>query len=226
MVSSRLIFSYGFFLGVVPALLFLGWNYLRLSGLLLIVTIGAIVLMLLAFILFFYFVFHPLLVGKVANRILRLFPCLVCDPERIRGIIEREVTKFNGSLRLLLQADWWRLALIVGYTAVIWGLFFAIAPVLLMGLGIEVPWVTATARQIVLYFLVAFVPLPGASGVAEVGYASFFASLVPRPMLAGLVAVWRSLTYFSGIVAGAPFLVHLAREPARNEPYHRQMPLG
>jgi uncharacterized protein (TIRG00374 family) len=219
MVSVRLLLTFGFFVMAVPAILLFGWHFLQLSRLLLLAAIGAVVLMLILSALFFYFVYRPPLVERLAARLLRLVPFrpLSHNPEQLASSIEREVAKFNRTLSLLLRAGWGSLALLIGYTVAIWGLFFAVAPLLLLNLGLEVPWVAATARQIVLYFLLTYVPLPGASGVAEVGYASLFASLVPRPLLAGFVAWWRLLTYYSGIVVGAPLLLHLAREAARAE---------
>lgn len=216
MVSVRLLLTFGFFVVTVPALLFFGWRSLELSPLLLVAAICAVIIMLVSFTLFFYFVYRPPLVVGLARRVLGLLPFrrLLHNPEQMAVSIEQEVAKFNRTLSLLLRAGWRNLALLVGYTVAIWALFFAVAPVLLLGLGFEVPWLAATARQIVLYFLFSYVPLPGASGVAEVGYASMFASLVPRPLLAGFVAGWRLLTYFSGIAVGAPFLVRLARQPA------------
>lgn len=216
MVSVRLLLTFGFFVVTVPTLLLFGWQSLQLSHLLLVVAICAVAVMLLSFALFFYFVYRPPLVVRLATGILGLMPVrrLLPNPEQVMVSLEQEVVKFNRTLSLLLRAGWRNLAVLIGYTVLIWALFFAVAPVLLLGLGFEVPWLAATARQIVLYFLFSYVPLPGASGVAEVGYASMFASLVPRPVLAGFVAGWRLLTYFSGIAVGAPFLIRLARQPA------------
>lgn len=214
MVSVRLLLTFGFFAVAVPALLLCGWHALELSRWLVAAAIGAVAIMLASFFLFFYFVYRPPLVERLASRFLRVVPfrLFLHNPEQIAAAIEKEVVKFSRTLTLLLQGGWGNLTLLIAYTIAIWALFFGVAPVLLLGLGLKVPWFTATARQIVLYFLLTYVPLPGASGVAEIGYASLFAPLVPRSMLAGFVGAWRFLTYYAGLVAGAPLLVRLTRE--------------
>ncbi|MGB9887116.1 MAG: lysylphosphatidylglycerol synthase transmembrane domain-containing protein [Moorellales bacterium] len=214
MVSVRLLLTFGFFVVTVPLLLLVGWKVLHLSWPLLAAAVAAVALMLLSFVLFFYFVYRPTLVEKMAWRIMRWLPIgRLRNPEAWTGRIEQEVAKFGHTLSLLLRCGWRSLGFLAGCTVAIWALFFSVAPVLLWGLGYPVPWAAATIRQILLYFLFSYVPLPGASGVAEVGYASLFASLVPSSVLAGFVATWRLLTYYAGVAVGAPMLLRLARAP-------------
>ncbi|MCR4419770.1 MAG: lysylphosphatidylglycerol synthase transmembrane domain-containing protein [Clostridia bacterium] len=216
MVSVRLLLTFGFFLVTVPLLLIFGWGVLQLSWPLLVAAVAAVAVMSVSFGLFFYFVYRPPLVEKMAYRVLLWLPArrFRVDARSLAEGVEKEVTKFGRTLSLLVRSGMRKLVLLTVYTVAIWLLFFSVAPVLLLGMGYPVPWAAATIRQVLLYFLFCYVPLPGASGVAEVGYASLFASLVPAPVLAGFVATWRLLTYYAGIIAGGPLLVRLARAPA------------
>jgi uncharacterized protein (TIRG00374 family) len=216
MVSVRLLLTFGFFVVAVPALLLCAWPLLGLTRWLLAAAVVAVALMAASFGLFFYFLCRPPLVERLARWAFERVPLRYVqrNPERVATGIQQEVAKLNRTLRLLLRSGWAKLAALVVYTVAIWGLFFAVAPVLLLGLGVEVPWLVALTRQVILYFLFAYLPLPGASGAAEVGYASIFAAVVPKPLLAGFVAAWRFLTYYAGIAVGGPLLVRLVREPA------------
>lgn len=224
MVSARVVFTFGFFLVMVPLLLLTAWRFLALEDLFFPAAMGVAV-MLVFFSLFFYFLYRPQIVQKAALRLFTARPVayFVRDPGRLAIKIEREVVKFGSTLGLLWRTGCWNLIILTVYTFLIWGLFFTVAPVLLQGLGLHISWLAALGRQIVIYFLFTYVPLPGASGVAEVGYASLFASMMPKSLLIGFVAAWRLLTYYLGMMTGAPLLLHLAREPRLPVDHHAVM---
>lgn len=49
----------------------------------------------------------------------------------------------------------------------------------------------------------AFVPIPGGTGGLEYGYLRFFGSFVTGPILRASMLLWRSLTYYLGLICGA-----------------------
>jgi len=96
--------------------------------------------------------------------ILTLLSCL--PPQRQAGL-RRRVTEFSSFFRSLLFTPRKKaLFLILLLSFLYWGIFFSIGWVLARGLGSPVPWTIMAARQMVLHFLLGYVPLPGAGGVA------------------------------------------------------------
>ncbi len=58
------------------------------------------------------------------------------------------------------------------------------------------------ARQLVLWIVLSISPTPGSSGVAELGLPSFLGDLTGVGYMAGVVLIWRIMTYFIYLLAG------------------------
>ena len=54
-----------------------------------------------------------------------------------------------------------------------------------------------------VYLIGAFVPIPGASGGIEYGFAQFFGNFIEAPHTSAILIVWRFITYYLGIIIGA-----------------------
>lgn len=52
----------------------------------------------------------------------------------------------------------------------------------------------------------AFVPIPGGTGGLEYGYTCFFGNFIKGPVLHASMLIWRSITYYLGLIIGAIFL--------------------
>jgi uncharacterized protein (TIRG00374 family) len=91
------------------------------------------------------------------------------------------------------------------------GTFVFIAPTLVLGMGLEVPVATAVFIQIILTYLLVFVPTPGGSGVAEAGSASLYSVIVPTALLGIYVVLWRFFTAYLGQIIGSFFVLRLLR---------------
>ncbi|APC08683.1 lysylphosphatidylglycerol synthase transmembrane domain-containing protein [Neomoorella thermoacetica] len=110
---------------------------------------------------------------------------------------------FNSGAAAILKVTLW--------TAVIWGALFVMGPLLLLGLGVHTSWLVLIARQIVIYFIISTVPLPGGSGLAELGAATVFRPLLPGSLLPGFIAAWRFFTYYLQLLVGGPILWYSLR---------------
>lgn len=212
---ARLFLNLGFFAVVSPPLFYWYREGLNLPG-----PLGGLVLGV-AFGLsglifaFFYLLYRSDLGERLLSAIARHLPAAWSArlPEGAAAWRER-LDAFRSSLAALFLAGWRPLLLLIGLTALYWLGFFSLAFLLIRSLGVEVTYGTTLVRQLLYYFLVSYVPLPGAGGVAELGLALLLAPLVPRPFLPGVVAAWRFLTYYLNILVGGPFLWLLLRQPA------------
>lgn len=144
------------------------------------------------------------LVGRYARR----------DPAAAAATARKVARDLSRSFRLVADAPPALILQIVILTLAFWVAFFAIGPLLLEAFGVEVPYAMVFIRQVVVYFLVAYVPLPGGSGVAELGLAYAFSSFLRGGQLLSFVALWRLLTYFLPIFVGAVFFALESRKLA------------
>lgn len=114
----------------------------------------------------------------------------------------KQVLQFNKSFQLLLGHPK-EMILTFLYTAMYWFLFFLIAPLLLSAMGIQLDFVLVIIIQVLIFFVLPFLPTPGGSGVAELGFVSLFSFFVPEHLLGIYVGGWRLFTFYANIFIGA-----------------------
>ena len=56
----------------------------------------------------------------------------------------------------------------------------------------------------------SFVPIPGATGGLEYGFVQFYGNFFTGSILSATMLVWRFITYYCGIIAGAIIPVPIA----------------
>lgn len=88
------------------------------------------------------------------------------------------------------------------FTAISLCFYFLIAFLLLRGLGVRASFVRATVLQVILTYGLAFMPTPGASGLAEGSAYGLFRELVPQSILGVYVVLWRFFTSYLGMIIG------------------------
>jgi uncharacterized protein (TIRG00374 family) len=102
----------------------------------------------------------------------------------------------------------------VGLTFLMFFNKFAIAWVVLKGLGQNPGLIQVVLRQILIMLVVYFSPSPGSSGAAEWVSAALMdqGQLVPKEMLAIYTVLWRFFTLYLGVgVAGTMLLRYLGK---------------
>ncbi|MDD3031447.1 MAG: lysylphosphatidylglycerol synthase transmembrane domain-containing protein [Candidatus Caldatribacteriota bacterium] len=116
--------------------------------------------------------------------------------------LKKQASQFNKSFHLLLGHPK-EMILSILYTVIYWLLFFLIAPILLLAMGIELDFVLVIVIQVLIFFVIPFLPTPGGSGAAEVGFVSLFSFFVPEHLLGIYVGGWRLFTFYINIFIGA-----------------------
>jgi uncharacterized protein (TIRG00374 family) len=132
--------------------------------------------------------------------------------DRTRILVDRildEVENFKRSIVLFFRAGKWKTLLSFALTLISMGIYFLIAPSLLYGLGVDVPIIKAAILQLVLTYLLAFIPTPGASGIAELGGFSLFALICPKELLGIYVLLWRFFTFYISVILGGLVLIRM-----------------
>jgi uncharacterized protein (TIRG00374 family) len=91
-------------------------------------------------------------------------------------------------------------------TIFLWTCEFLIPSVLLVGLGENPSLLYSITAQIIIA-IISLAPLtPGGSGVAEISMGYLYSMFVPSYLLGVLVGLWRLITYFTNLIAGAIFM--------------------
>jgi len=129
----------------------------------------------------------------------------------------RELADFRRSLILLKnnkKALFWG----VFHTVIFWTSLFMIMPVLLIAFGAEPHFLQAYIMQTIFYLIIPYTPTPGASGVAEIGFASLFVAFIPRDIIGLITFSWRLFTFYFILVVGGFFaLREISKKRNNNE---------
>jgi len=160
--------------------------------------------------------------------LLRLSPPFLRKREGYRRFLARlgqEVRSFSSSLRRMVLLGRARLAAVTALTLLFWLTGFLAVPLALVGLGYGSYFWKSMVAQLVVQILMPFIPIPGGSGLGEVGFLYVYSRVLPDAGLAGLLTlIWRFVDFYLGIlVGGAAFLLILRdierhpRKPVRAE---------
>jgi uncharacterized protein (TIRG00374 family) len=159
-----------------------------------------------ATVLFFvYLYFAPLSARRGLDSLFNYFEKFTFfkgKSSRLKHSILRVVDEFKSSLKEFIQGERWPLVLVIFYTAMMITTQFLVAPMILRGLGCNVKIMNTFMIQVVLNFMLYYVPTPGGSGISEgVGYA-FFSPFVPSSIIGIFLVLWRFLTNYVWTIIG------------------------
>jgi uncharacterized protein (TIRG00374 family) len=145
---------------------------------------------------------------KRPDRISRLFAWL----KRKRGhrktidLLEKETWLFRQADIDLLKGSRKEIPAMAAVTVTIWACEFLIPSVILVGLNQGPSLLYSITAQIIIT-LISLLPLtPGSSGIAEFSMSYIYGKFVPVYLLGVLVALWRLITYFMGLIVGAAYV--------------------
>jgi len=182
-------------------------NYTVLS---IVLINGAILISLFFLFIFFMAIKYPEKVIKIILKIQHLpYILKFSKKERISHLFDRvilEIKEYHKSF-YLLKENWIKLLLSTLYTIIFWGTLFLVAPLLLKGFNLNFNLSHVLVMQVIFYFILPFMPTPGGSGTAEVGFASLFSFFVPLPLLGIFVGAWRFIVFYFNLCIGAIVLL-------------------
>ncbi|HHW12513.1 MAG TPA: flippase-like domain-containing protein [Firmicutes bacterium] len=179
-----------------------------LAGFLNYIIIGALIF---AGVLLF-FLFRPTKGSFLIKKFFRLKPVqkiLGPSAETYCQKLLTEWEEFRASLSTLAKDKILPLLFVIFLTLCSWLSTLLMAPVVMMAFGVNIHGkiFRILLLEYVIYFLLSFVPIPGGSGVAEIGFFSLFAIYLPKHLQAISVTIWRLLSYYlNTLVGGVCFL--------------------
>lgn len=125
----------------------------------------------------------------------------------------REMLRFSHSFRDYLGGRPLFIGLSVLFTAIFLLSLFSFPALLIHGLGYDVDYLISLGLLVVTTFIMYFAPTPGASGISEGVFGSFFRDILSGNHLILVIVSWRLLTIYLGMLIG---LVVLQRELIKN----------
>jgi len=170
-------------------------------------TISIITLIVICYIFLFYvIIFKPRLIKIIVLDVVAVLRRLhFLSARRQRKWLKRairEVNNFSGSFTLFLSGHPRYILLSIFFTVLFLLLLFSFSVVLVEAMGYHISILTILAMQAFVTFLMYFAPTPGASGVAEGGYALIFSRLIQPADIATLTLLWRFFTIYIGMITG------------------------
>lgn len=208
------ILTFIFFMTTAPVLLLIWGNYLNLGRRISLLFYLALLLAVLFILFSIIAIFNAHLAKKFVNWVTGTGFIRNITSEkkldRFRKFISDEVDYFNEGIHLLLgrRRD---LFLVILYTALYWGVYLSVAPVLLLGLGVRIDIPPVILAQLIFNFIQPIIPTPGGSGGAELGFAYLFKFMVPGYLLGVFVAIWRFFMFYSSLIIGGIFFIQLVQ---------------
>jgi uncharacterized protein (TIRG00374 family) len=183
---------------LVPSDLHIGWQLLGLGGLLLAGLFGV-----------WWVVHHYRRFLLFTGRILRRFNISATSRRRLA----RRALEFRRSLRLVQAYSPWRLLgvyfLCVGH----WLLRYSVLYFAVLGVGGSISWSYAFVVQMLALTAGSATLLPGGSGGAEFSGSLLLLPYMDAGTAAGAILVWRFVTFYWYLIAGAPVFAVLAGRP-------------
>ncbi len=73
------------------------------------------------------------------------------------------------------------------------------------------------ARQLVMWVIMLISPTPGGSGIAEFAFSGFLKEFIPLGLVGALALIWRLITYYPYLFAGAIILPRWIKATSRKE---------
>ena len=138
------------------------------------------------------------------------------SPERHRRWqfkARREMMRFARSFGFYLRGDRRWVSLSVLFTALFLLSLFSFPWLIITGLEYDVSWLNTLGLLVVTTFIMYFSPTPGASGISEGVFGSFFHDILGGNHLVLVTVAWRVVTIYLGMLIG---LVLLQRDLARS----------
>ncbi|HBL36310.1 MAG TPA: hypothetical protein DDZ55_05825 [Firmicutes bacterium] len=133
--------------------------------------------------------------------------------ETLQEKILAEGEEFRAALGTLFVDKTLQVLFVFFLTFCSWLSTLLIAPAIMMAFGVNVHGkiFRIILLECVIHFLLSFVPIPGGSGAAEIGFFSIFAIYLPKHLQAISVTLWRLLSYYLNTLVGGLCFLRLFR---------------
>jgi uncharacterized protein (TIRG00374 family) len=148
-------------------------------------------------------ILYSLRLGRIGRRIEPYLDKIILETE----IFHRSIKEFRNALNIIL---------VFLFTLAYWVFFFGIAPLLMYAFGLNPAGkvMEIILIQFILVFALAYLPIPGGTGVMELSLYSVMV-FIPLQFRAIFIFLWRFLSYYLSTFIGGVVLLRLINQPIR-----------
>ena len=125
----------------------------------------------------------------------------------------RRLLRFLAAFTQTLKLPWHTLLSVFALTSLQWLLRYSVLYLALRGLGADVQWALSFLIQMLSLTAGQFSLAPGGAGAAELTSAALLAPMVGKSTAAAAILIWRAVTYYFYLLAGAPVFVLMVGKP-------------
>ncbi|KPG75007.1 lysylphosphatidylglycerol synthase transmembrane domain-containing protein [Pseudomonas libanensis] len=125
----------------------------------------------------------------------------------------RKLLRFLAAFTQTLKLPWHTLLRVFALTSLHWLLRYSVLYLALRGLGGDVQWAWSFLIQMLALTAGQFSLLPGGAGAAELTSAALLAPMVGKSTAAAAILIWRAVTYYFYLLAGAPVFLLMVGKP-------------
>ncbi|MGB3125129.1 MAG: lysylphosphatidylglycerol synthase transmembrane domain-containing protein [Pseudomonas sp.] len=152
--------------------------------------------------------FHRPLI-RLAGRALKAMKVHAATRRRWARRVLHFLTAFTQTLKL----PWHTLGAVFALTSLHWLLRYSVLYLALRGLGGDVQWAWCFLIQMLSLTAGQFSLSPGGAGAAELTSAALLAPMVGKATAAAAILIWRAVTYYFYLLAGAPVFLLMVGKP-------------
>lgn len=140
--------------------------------------------------------------SSVCNSARRLHLIDSARHQRWQFKLRREMLRFARSFKHYLSGNRSDVLLSIVCTGIFLLALFSFPALLIASLDYDIDYMVSMGLLVVTTFIMYFSPTPGASGISEGVFGSFFSSLLGVEHLVLVTIAWRVLTIYLGMLAG------------------------
>lgn len=132
---------------------------------------------------------------------------IIKNKDEIINNLNKTVENFHDGAKILLNNKIeFIITIFYNFTALL--LFYSIPIVILYGLGdyTSINIIESIIASAHVMLIGSFIPIPGASGGLEYAFTEFYGVFISGSTLTLVMLMWRSLTYYLGVIVGALLL--------------------
>ena len=139
----------------------------------------------------------------ISKVLYQVFPDIGKKLMKLTEKLYKQLLGYNKTMRHFIRKKPILLPYSFILTCILYLTKYTIAFCILLGLGINIDYLTVIAIQAIIFFILYFAPSPGASGIAELSIAVLMAQIMPESLLASFTMMHRGFLLFLPALLGA-----------------------
>ncbi|HJJ96511.1 MAG TPA: flippase-like domain-containing protein [Methanocorpusculum sp.] len=162
---------------------------------------------------------RPQLIRKIVFKIAGFFT-KKWDSERIAKLtaqIDEAIDRLYLTFEMFAGRA--KMGLVLGFllTIVFWACEYAIASVIMIGLGYPPNFLLSLVFQLIIALILMVPSTPGGAGVAEISYAAFYSLILPSAVVGVFVVLLRLILYYANLLIGFIASFRIVKREAANQ---------